>query len=90
MHVGDEMKDKKGLEALWWIIISFVVVAVVAFIIIFSFTGIFKKEKGIVEGQLEGQCSGTCKADCAEDERLVLGLFKNCEQGQVCCVKRSS
>ena len=84
--------DKKAMEAVWWIIITFVILAVVAVIIIVGFKGLFTKEKKIVESQIEGQCFqiGSCKDDCAEDEKFIIGLWKDCTRGQVCCAKRAT
>ncbi len=87
------MRGKKGLEAVWWMIIVFIILAVVAAVIIFGFRGAFGKEKKILEGQIENQCApsaGICKDDCADDERFVLGIWKDCAQGQVCCAKKSA
>lgn len=88
------MNSKKGISELWWIIISLVVFAVAAIIIIVIFRGQFGAETKIITGELGKSCAtdvkGHCSLECADTEDSVLGIYKDCQTAEHCCRTKSS
>ncbi len=81
-------KSKKGVELTMSTIIIAVLVIVVLIVLILIFTG---SVRNFFIGTSDCKAkSGTCANECAIDETNMFSGNPSCEEGLICCVKKST